>query len=69
MSLHKTDKQEAVAKQKAPRKKAGKQKKQSPVPMRDGVSASRVWLPKLGDTKNRSEQYGQWTGIRVKALC
>lgn len=63
MSLHKTAKQEALAKQKAPRRKARKQKKQSPVPMRDGVSASRVWLPKLGDTKNESEQYGQWATI------
>jgi tRNA pseudouridine32 synthase/23S rRNA pseudouridine746 synthase len=27
------------------------------------VSASRVWLPKLGDTKNSSEQYGQWATI------
>ena len=49
-----------IAKHEVPRRKGGKQKKQSPVPMRDGVSASRVWLPKLGDTKNSSETYGQW---------
>lgn len=57
MSLHKTPKQQA------PARKARKQKKQSPMPMRHGVSASRVWLPKLGDTKNSVEQYGQWATI------
>lgn len=31
--------------------------------MRHGVSASRVWLPKLGDTKSSTEQYGQWATV------
>jgi len=40
-----------------------KQKKKSPLPMRDGVSASRVWLPKAGDSKSRTETYGEWETI------
>ncbi|MFQ3246691.1 MAG: tRNA pseudouridine32 synthase/23S rRNA pseudouridine746 synthase [Arenicella sp.] len=40
-----------------------KRKKQSPLPMRDGVSASRVWLPKVGDCKNSTETYGEWETI------
>ncbi|MFT5137175.1 MAG: tRNA pseudouridine32 synthase/23S rRNA pseudouridine746 synthase [Oceanicoccus sp.] len=40
-----------------------KQKKQSPLPMRHGVSASRVWLPKVGDCKNGSEKYADWETI------
>ncbi len=52
-----------AANQEEPRRKVRKQKKQSPVPMRDGVSASRVWLPKRGDTKSKSEEYGQWATI------
>ncbi len=28
--------------------------------MRHGVSASRVWLPKIGDYKNSTEKYGTW---------
>lgn len=35
----------------------------SPLPMRQGVSASRVWLPKVGDTKNSSEKHGEWETI------
>lgn len=35
----------------------------SPLPMRDGVSASRVWLPKSGDYKNATEKYGEWNTI------
>lgn len=35
----------------------------SPLPMRHGVSASRVWLPKSGDYKNSNEQYGDWDTI------
>ena len=57
MSLPKTPHLEA------PRRNARKQKKPSPVPMRHGVSASRVWLPKLGDTKSSTEQYGEWVTI------
>lgn len=37
-----------------------KQKKTSPLPMKMGVSASRVWLPKVGDYKNATEKYGTW---------
>jgi len=37
-----------------------KQKIDSPLPMRDGVTASRVWLPKAGDYKNSTEKYGTW---------
>ena len=37
-----------------------KQKLASPLPMRHGVSASRVWLPKIGDYKNSTEKYGTW---------
>jgi tRNA pseudouridine32 synthase/23S rRNA pseudouridine746 synthase len=44
-------------------KKGRKQKKQSPLPMRHGVSASRVWLPKVGDCKNSTEKYGEWATI------
>ena len=40
-----------------------KQKIPSPLPMRRGVSASRVWLPKAGDYKNGSEKYGEWDTI------
>ena len=46
--------------------KAGKKSKQklaSPLPMRHGVSASRVWLPKVGDYKNKTEKYGTWNTI------
>lgn len=43
--------------------KKRKQKLKSPLPMRHGVSASRVWLPKVGDTKNSTEQYGEWQTI------
>jgi tRNA pseudouridine32 synthase/23S rRNA pseudouridine746 synthase len=35
----------------------------SPLPMRQGVSASRVWLPKSGDYKNSTEKYGEWNTI------
>ncbi len=35
----------------------------SPLPMRQGVSASRVWLPKAGDYKNGTEKYGEWNTI------
>lgn len=31
--------------------------------MRHGVSASRVWLPKIGDYKNSIEKYGSWNTI------
>ena len=31
--------------------------------MRDGVSASRVWLPKVGDSKNRTEKHGEWDTV------
>ncbi|MFT5275154.1 MAG: tRNA pseudouridine32 synthase/23S rRNA pseudouridine746 synthase [Pseudoalteromonas tetraodonis] len=44
-------------------KKGKKQKKQSPLPMRHGVSASRVWLPKVGDCKNSTEKHGEWETI------
>jgi len=37
-----------------------KQKIASPLPMKLGVSASRVWLPKIGDYKNATEKYGTW---------
>lgn len=37
-----------------------KHKLASPLPMRDGVTASRVWLPKVGDYKNSTEKYGTW---------
>ena len=39
------------------------QKLASPLPMRHGVSASRVWLPKVGDYKNKTEKYGTWTTL------
>ena len=35
----------------------------SPLPMRDGVSASRTWLPKCGSYKNMTENYGTWNTI------
>ncbi len=35
----------------------------SPLPMRDGVSASRTWLPKCGSYKNMTENYGTWSTI------
>ena len=31
--------------------------------MRQGVSASRVWLPKNGDHKNSTEKYGEWNTV------
>lgn len=31
--------------------------------MRDGVSASRTWLPKPGSDKSSTEVYGEWTTI------
>ena len=37
-----------------------KQKVASPLPMKLGVSASRVWLPKIGDYKNATEKYATW---------
>ena len=40
-----------------------KQVLQSPLPMRDGVSASRTWLPKCGSYKNMTENYGHWDTI------
>jgi len=40
--------------------KKTKQKITSPLPMKFGVSASRVWLPKVGDYKNADEKYGTW---------
>jgi len=40
--------------------KKTKQKIASPLPMKMGVSASRVWLPKVGDYKNATEKYGSW---------
>ncbi len=43
--------------------KRGKEKLKSPLPMRQGVSASRVWLPKMGDTKNSTEKHGEWETI------
>ena len=39
------------------------EKLKSPLPMRHGVSASRVWLPKSGDYKNSTEKYGEWNTI------
>ncbi len=39
------------------------EKLKSPLPMRQGVSASRVWLPKNGDYKNSIERYGEWNTI------
>ncbi len=38
-------------------------KKKSPLPMRQGVSASRVWLPKAGHSKNCTENHGEWETI------
>ena len=35
----------------------------SPLPMRNGVSASRTWLPKCGSYKNVDENYGHWDTI------
>lgn len=46
-----------------PRIKTPKHTIKSPLPMRDGVSASRVWLPKSGDYKNSTEKYGGWDTI------
>ena len=43
--------------------KKGSQKVPSPLPMRHGVSASRVWLPKIGDYKNSIEKYGTWNTL------
>ena len=40
-----------------------KQKLVSPLPMRDGVSASRTWLPKPGSDKSSTETYGEWQTI------
>ena len=40
-----------------------KLKVKSPLPMREGVSASRVWLPKVGDSKNSIEKHGEWGTI------
>ena len=40
-----------------------KQKITSPLAMRHGVSASRVWLPKVGDYKSSTEKYGTWKTI------
>ncbi len=37
-----------------------KQRTASPLPMKMGVSASRVWLPKVGDYKNATEKYDTW---------
>ncbi len=45
------------------RVKTPKRSIKSPLPMRKGVSASRVWLPKLGDYKNSTEKYGEWDTI------
>ncbi|GAA0399934.1 RluA family pseudouridine synthase [Cocleimonas flava] len=45
------------------RVKTPKNSIKSPLPMRHGVSASRVWLPKPGDSKNTTEQYGEWQTI------
>jgi len=38
-------------------------KKQSPLPMRHGVSASRVWLPQPGQSKNSTEKHPEWKTI------
>ncbi|MGB1309661.1 MAG: pseudouridine synthase [Leucothrix sp.] len=35
----------------------------SPLPMREGVSASRTWLPKCGSYKNQTETYGHWDTV------
>ena len=40
-----------------------KSKVKSPLPMREGVSASRVWLPKVGDSKNSAEKHGEWDTV------
>jgi tRNA pseudouridine32 synthase/23S rRNA pseudouridine746 synthase len=40
-----------------------KQKLESPLAMRDGVSASRTWLPKPGSDKSSTETYGEWKTI------
>ena len=40
-----------------------KQKMKSPLPMQEGVSASRVWLPKAGDCKNSTEKHGEWETV------
>jgi len=40
-----------------------KQVLHSPLPMREGVSASRTWLPKCGSYKNVTENYGTWDTI------
>ncbi len=45
------------------RVKTPKHSIKSPLPMRYGVSASRVWLPKTGDYKNGTEKYGEWKTI------
>ena len=44
-------------------KKPSKQKPASPLPMRDGVSSSRVWLPKCGILKQPGEFYGHWDTV------
>ena len=44
-------------------RKKTKEKLASPLPMRQGVSASRVWLPKNGDHKNSTEKYGEWNTV------
>ncbi|MFK8016416.1 MAG: pseudouridine synthase [Gammaproteobacteria bacterium] len=38
-------------------------KKKSPLPMRQGVSASRVWLPKVGQADHRYEKTLEWKTI------
>lgn len=43
--------------------RTAKQKLISPLPMRDGVSASRTWLPKPGSDKSSTETYGEWQTI------
>ena len=48
---------------KSTRKKTPKNVIKSPLPMRYGVSASRVWLPKSGDYKNKTEKYDEWNTI------
>ncbi|WP_299872533.1 pseudouridine synthase [uncultured Cocleimonas sp.] len=45
------------------RVKTPKHSVKSPLPMRHGVSASRVWLPKAGDSKNGTEKHGEWNTI------
>ncbi len=38
-------------------------KKKSPLPMRHGVSASRVWLPKAGRTENGAGKSPEWKTV------